>query len=313
MKLNTILETAAAGSTSAGSIATTPFTTPISTRRRRVPSPRRVAKLALSESTLATFDVRTAILFEYDRDQSGAGNTLSADKNAKIVNDVNDRVSNAVKRSQVDDKTLTSTFGLQDADGKVVKVTVKRDQAQEFESRLNSMLADVENPKEIAEVLFMLKKDYDIVDVEWSEPITEDDEAPADPADEDLALDAAGEDEEVDDTDSDTSLDSTDDDLESKSSPDLQASTVQLLQQVIDLLKSETEVRTATANVATAKAETELQDVEQQKQDKEIAQQQEIADMEEFEDEEKEQKKNERLLARIAKFRSAKQQSGEVQ
>lgn len=307
MKLSTILEDAAAGSTGAASIAGNPFTHSSAVKRRRVAT-NKVQKLKINESAISTFDVSTAILFEFDGAVGSNGGTgLSADKNAKIVADVNDKVSNATKRAEVDDKTLTSTFGLQDGDGKVIKVTVKRDQAEDFETRLNAILSDADNPKEIAEVLYMLKQDYEIVDVEWDEAIAEDEEPESEEGGEDdLALDG----EEGDDTgDGELDLDGEEGDLggEDESSPDMQQSTVQLLQQVIDLLKSETGVRTANADVAKAKAETELQDIETQKQDAEISREQEVADMEGFEEEEKERKKNERLVQRLAKYRTAKQ------
>jgi hypothetical protein len=309
MKLSTILEDAAAGAISAQAIAGNPFTHSSGAVKRRRISKNKVEKLKITESAISTFDVSTAILFEFDGAVgSNGGNGLSADKNEKIVADVNDKVSNATKRAETDDKTQTSTFGLQDGDGKIVKVTVKREQAEDFESRLNSILSDTENKKEIAEVLYMLKQDYDIVDVEWDEPITEDDEegmgGDEEGGEDDLALDGEGGEE------GDLALDGEGEEGElggeDEASPDMQQSTVQLLQQVIDLLKSETGVRTANADVAKAKAETELQGVEQQKQDNEIAGQQEIADMEDFEEEEKERKKNERLVQRLAKFRSQK-------
>ena len=311
MKLSTILEDAAAGSMSSASIAGNPFTHSGAVKRRRVPK-NKVQVLKINESAISTFDVSTAILFEFDGAVGSNGGTgLSADKNAKIVADVNDKVSNATKRADVDDKTQTSTFGLQDGDGKVIKVTVKRDQAEDFENRLNNILSDTENPKEIAEVLYMLKQDYDIVDVEWDEAITEDEEPEGEEGGEDdLALD--GEEGGEDAGDGDLNLgDDEGGELggEDESSPDLQQSTVQLLQQVIDLLKSETGVRTANADVAKAKAETELQGIETQKQDAEISREQEVADMEGFEEEEKERKKNERLVQRLAKYRTAKQGS----
>lgn len=293
MKLTKILEDAAVGSISTAGIAANPFTHSPPKKRKLM---RR--KTSITESSIAKFNIGTAILYEYDMPTDGRYDST--------IDSTNDKVTNAIKQSQVDDKFATSSFGLQDGDGNVIKVTVKRDQASDFEARLNTLLSDVDNPKEIAEVLYLLKQDYDILDVEWNEPITEDDEEPqpegegeADLGDEDLALDADGE----------IPPDGEEDLAEPSESPDLQAGTVDLLQQVINLLKSETEARTANAKVATADAETKLADIEQQKQEQEIGQQQEIADMEEFEAEEKENKKNERLVARLAKYRAAKQGS----
>ncbi len=79
---------------------------------------------------------------------------------------------------QVDTEEDTVPFGMEDEEGKVIKVYVRADQADEFESALGSMLAgedeegdddDEIDGMEIAEVLFKLKDKFDIVDVEWPE------------------------------------------------------------------------------------------------------------------------------------------------
>ncbi len=96
------------------------------------------------------------------------------------VADVLSKLESAEKKSKVDKDT--TTFGLENEDGGIVRVYVRKDQAEEFEHALSQMLAgsdnnhDNENTSlEIAEVLFKLKDRYDIVDVDWGD-IPEDEE-----------------------------------------------------------------------------------------------------------------------------------------
>lgn len=334
MKLKSILETAVAMSIASASVGAPPGAGTVGEGRRsrkrkggKVLGGMRVRKLpaplygmvlsgvggsgegGFGESALVKFDPYTAILFE---DESEFRGTIDA---------VNSKVDNAVRQGQLSTNKGydTSTFGLQDADGNIVRVTVNREQAVSFETDLNQILSDTENKKEIAEILFMLRDKFEILDVEWAEPITEDDPVPGDtgdaggeeppadgeegdeppadgdepPADgeEDLELDGEG---EIGDVGSDMP------DI------DMQKSTVELLQQVIELLKKETESRAADADVKTATAQSKLTDIEHDKQEKEIQGQQEIADMEQAEEKDREAGKHDKLIQRIAKFRASK-------
>ncbi len=96
------------------------------------------------------------------------------------VSDVISKLEAAEKKAKVEKDT--TTFGLENENGGIVRVVVRQDQADEFEQALAQMLAgsdnnnDEENTSmEIAEVLFKLKDKYDIVDVDWGE-IPEDEE-----------------------------------------------------------------------------------------------------------------------------------------
>ncbi|QDJ96503.1 hypothetical protein Xoosp13_317 [Xanthomonas phage Xoo-sp13] len=69
-----------------------------------------------------------------------------------------------------------TTYGVEDSEGNVMKVTVRKDQAEEFEATLGHELADMEafsatgtEGKEIsmAELLYRLKDRFDIIDVEF--------------------------------------------------------------------------------------------------------------------------------------------------
>lgn len=68
------------------------------------------------------------------------------------------------------------TYGVEDDEGNIMKVTVRKDQADEFEATLGHELADIEafsvNGKEgkdvsMAELLYNLKDKFDIIDVEF--------------------------------------------------------------------------------------------------------------------------------------------------
>jgi len=88
------------------------------------------------------------------------------------ASDVMSKLDAAEKRAR--DEQDTVPFGLEDEDGNIIKVYVKAEEADEFESALAAMLAgedededDENSGMEIAEVLFQLKDRFQIVDVEW--------------------------------------------------------------------------------------------------------------------------------------------------
>lgn len=333
MKLKSILETAVAMSIASAAVGAPPGAE-ISGGGRARSRKRRGGKLLggmivrklpaplygmvpseISESALVKFDPYTAILFEDDTEFRG---TIDA---------VNTKVDNAVRQGQLSTNKGydTSTFGLQDADGNIVRVTVNREEATSFETELNQILSDTENKKEIAEILFMLRDKFEILDVEWAEPITEDDPVPGDtgdagdaPPEDGEGVDLSGDGGEGDkpaDGEEDLELDGAgDDEMGDVGSDmpdiDMQKSTVELLQQVIELLKKETESRAADAEVKTATAKSQLTDIEHDKQEKEIQGQQEIADMEQAEEKQREAGKQDKLIQRIAKFRASKGAEG---
>jgi hypothetical protein len=74
----------------------------------------------------------------------------------------------------------TETYGVEDDDGNLMKITVRGDQQEEFEAALARELAEIEEYKmtgrgghgrnvSMAEVLYNLKQDFDIVNVEFPE------------------------------------------------------------------------------------------------------------------------------------------------
>lgn len=75
-------------------------------------------------------------------------------------------------------RTETTTYGVEDESGNIMKITVKNDQAKNFEARLALEMGEMENGKlngfqniniSLAELLFNLKNEFEIVDVEFPE------------------------------------------------------------------------------------------------------------------------------------------------
>lgn len=108
---------------------------------------------------------------ELDADQDREQQELEAEKK-----NIDDKLDRSAKLDEVD----TITFGLETDDGKIVKVYVNKDQANDFEKALSEKLGEIDD---IEEVLNTLAKDFEIVDVEWPE-------APTDEEDEDINMKA---------------------------------------------------------------------------------------------------------------------------
>ena len=91
------------------------------------------------------------------------------------ANEADQQIMNRLDRSVKLDEVDTITFGLETDDGKIVKVYVKVDQADDFEKALSDKLGEIDD---IEEVLNELSKEFEIVDVEWpsEETATEDGE-----------------------------------------------------------------------------------------------------------------------------------------
>jgi hypothetical protein len=72
-------------------------------------------------------------------------------------------------------KDNTVTYGVEDDDGNIMKISVKKDQAKDFEYRLARDMADAKDNKlsgsktnvSLAELLYNLKDEFDVVDVEF--------------------------------------------------------------------------------------------------------------------------------------------------
>lgn len=90
------------------------------------------------------------------------------------MDDIVSRLSGLEKGNQPDEQTVS--YGVEDDEGNLMRVSVRADQAEEFEGRLAQELADAMRRKEVtsgnkgfsmAELLYNLNSEFDIVDVQF--------------------------------------------------------------------------------------------------------------------------------------------------
>ena len=86
---------------------------------------------------------------------------------------VDDQVHNQLDKAAEDDDVDSQCFGLEMEDGKVVKVYVKQEDAEEFEQALSAKLGESDD---IQTALDELGKDFEIIDVVWPEEDDEEDD-----------------------------------------------------------------------------------------------------------------------------------------
>lgn len=206
------------------------------------------------------------------------------------------------------DRRNTVSFGLEDENGGVVRVSVSTDQAQEFEKALQSFMSDSERDTdavpEIAEVLFKLKDKFDIVDVQWPD-VHEDEEENIQVGGGDQAQGGA----QPQGDGSDIQLDG-----DQAATPDAGAGDVtppagddgqvkDLLTQVIDMMKADAEARKAEARAREAEAKTKEADTIVQQTLSKVKQEEQFLDMEQYNKARKEEEREAKRLAQLAKWK----------
>ena len=192
------------------------------------------------------------------------------------------------------DNRDTVTFGLEDDDGGLVRVIVSAEEAEDFERALQGFLLDREQEEddipEIAEVLFKLKDQFSIVDVQWPE-IQEDEEQQTEL--EGGEGDMAG-------------MEGGEGDLELDAGPDMGADQGQvqdLLTQVIDMMKADADARKAEARAKEAEAKAREADAIIAQSMARVKQEEQYLDMEAAEKAQKEQDREAKRLAKLAKWK----------
>ena len=209
----------------------------------------------------------------------------------------------------------TVAFALEDENGAMVKVWVPQDQADDFQSALEMALSkndadddEQNNTVEIAEVLWKLRKDFDIVNVEWAEiPEDQEEALPADvDVEGDVDVDAEAEvgiegDMEGDDDEMEqmTADDAEGEDLGDTGEEDAKTA----LQSVIDMMKADADARKAEAEAKQKEAEADIAKYNKQAAADKVKQEEEILDMEAYYDKQKEEKGEADRLAKLAKYR----------
>lgn len=216
----------------------------------------------------------------------------------------------AAEKKESIDRRNTETFGLEDDKGRLVRVTVPVDQADNFEQVLQHIVSkrDENEPTEVAELLFDLKNQFTFVDIEWPD-IEEDEEVPAAPeGDLDLGLEgdgdgATGEGE----VDMDFSLDKSQD----TSSADDEVKG--LLTKVIDMMKADAEARRREAIAREKEAEVRVGQSAVDQAMAKVKQEEQILDMEIWNKNQKEEKKEAKRLAQLARWKHEMSQDGDLE
>jgi hypothetical protein len=262
---------------------------------------------------------------------------LEDDENAFDPNDVISKLKSAEKKIKGAGDTVS--FGLEDENGKIVRVTVKTDQAKDFESTLGSMLSSEENDEfkedddseggvvnsaEIAEILYSLRDKFDIVDVDWGdiEPDQENEEqaatVPTDgqdqqggqggqpPADGQQApTDAQG-----GQPPADQGQEGGDQGAEGGVPAEMDAGTdsdeesaKSALSQVIDMMKADAEARKAEADARKAKARAMEAKFTAQAAEHHIKKHEQSLDMEDYYNKKKDTGKEAKQIAKLARFK----------
>lgn len=195
------------------------------------------------------------------------------------------------------DKNDTVMFGLEDDDGNLVRVTVRNEQADDFEKALEVILArGVEGKEdqvpEIAEILFNLKDQYDIVDISWPDVVEDEEEEGQELA------------QQQDDQTGDEGQDEDVGDMVSDGEPpqDVDQAT-SLLTQVIDMMKADADARKADAHAKIADAKARETEAAVRQAEAKVKHEEEILDMETQAKQQKEEEKETKRLAQLAKWK----------
>lgn len=218
------------------------------------------------------------------------------------------KLSNSAKISDFNDKSVP--FGLEDDQGNTVKVYVKAEQADEFQQTLAAEIEDVANSQmEIAELLFKLKDNFDIIHVDWG-TIAEDEEEPIDPVGQE------GQDQlPADDQGMDPGMEGGEGDLppmgdeempmgdDAMAPPDSSGDVGSALSAVIDMLKADAEARKAEAQAKGKQAEAEQAKYAAEIASNKMRSEIDVLDMESWNKKKDQEKKEARKLAQLAKFR----------
>ncbi len=189
----------------------------------------------------------------------------------------------------------TATFGLVDSKGGIVKVTIPSDQSSSFEQDIQHFMGDYgeeERTPEIAEILFKLKDNYTIVNVEW--PAVEED---AEESTSTLEQPEGGLGEEQPEGDLGELGDNPTPPQEDTSS------VTSLLTQVIDMMKADADARKSEAQAREAESKTRQAVAAREQAMARVKQEEQNLDMDEYNKNKKEREKEAKRLAQLAKWK----------
>lgn len=233
---------------------------------------------------------------------------LSSNETNFNAADVVSKLDAAEKKVRAEDDTVS--FGLEDEEGRLVRVYVRAEQAPEFEIALASLLGaadenddDVNSSLEIAEVLFDLKTRFEIVDVNWGDIEADEEEEQEVEGDE---ADLEGGEE----GDMDAEMQAPDGEMGDEMGGDMMGdmggedeAMKSTLQQVIDMLKSNAEAQKAEADARAAEAKAKEAEYAAKSAESKIRQEEQVLDMEAYYKNKQDQDKEAKRLAKLAKFK----------
>lgn len=238
--------------------------------------------------------------------------------------DVISKLKQSAQQSE-DSGENTTAFALEDENGEMVKVWVPDDQADDFQSALEQALSgsdedkdDENNQQEIAEVLWNLRKDFDIVNVEWAADLPQDEEqevatpapeAGAAGAEGQAGAEAGGEGERLDgESEGTEGLEGKGNEMEAEpgEAEDLggeESEAASALTKVIDMMKADAEARKAEADARAAEAKAREAESAMNQAKEKVKQEEDVLDMEAYYDKQKEEKDESDRLAKLAKYK----------
>lgn len=186
----------------------------------------------------------------------------------------------------------TVTFGLVDSNEQIVKVTIPREQSSSFEQELNHVMGDQSESgasPEIAEVLFKLKNNYNIINVQWPDSFED--------AEESSELEQPEQSPESELPDADVA------DMPEQIDTGSTDKVTDLLTQVIDMMKADAEARKSEAQAREAEAKTHQAKAAREQAMARVKQEEQMLDMESYQKNQKEKDKEAKRLAQLAKWK----------
>lgn len=219
------------------------------------------------------------------------GSTSGSSKESAI--DTSDTIARlkSLENRELKDKRDVVVFGLEDDNGGIVRVSIKPEQAEEFEQALQQFINSKESEDEvpeIAELLFNMRDHFDIIDVSWPE-VQEDEEQVGDIQ----GTDQQGTDE----------LGAGEDAGELPPPAEDTTQVKDLLTQVIDMMKADAGARYAEAKAREAEAKTKEADAIVAQTMARVRQEEQYLDMETEQKAKKDEEKEAKRLANLAKWK----------
>lgn len=303
-KLNTLpptlAEDAAGSSVGAGSIGAVGL--PLFAKlvnRTKTASPRLIkyGSVPVTKKTKKGIGLKEAFASvheDFPSPKSAADNFDSGDVISKLK---------SLENKESTDYRDTVSFGLVDANGGIVKVTVPSDQGQSFEQDIQHFLGDTdeaESAPEIAEVLFKMKDRYTIITVDW--PQVEEDQEEGQLLDPTTGEAQPG--DEVPPAEGELGAEGEQVGDELGGAPAQDTGSVEtLLTQVIDMMRADADARKAEAQAREAEAKTKQAGAAREQAMARVKQEEQFLDMDEYDKNKRTEEKEAKRLAQLAKWK----------